>query len=69
MCGKTQDHGMVSGDGYCNFDSKLIFDDHSSLSHCNASSLDLNTSITVNILHARKHRYGDTYPICDTGIL
>jgi hypothetical protein len=53
MCGKTQSNDMVSGDGYCNFDSKIIFDDHSSLSHCNASSLDLNTSSTINALHTR----------------
>jgi hypothetical protein len=33
MCDKTRGNDMVSGDGYCNFDSKLIFYDHSSLSH------------------------------------
>jgi hypothetical protein len=38
MCGKTQGNDMVSGDGYCNVDSKLTCDEHSSLSHCNASS-------------------------------
>jgi hypothetical protein len=43
---------MVSGDEYCNVDSKLTSDDRSSLSHCNASSLDLNTSSTINALHA-----------------
>jgi hypothetical protein len=43
---------MVSGDENCNVDSELAFDNHSSLSHCNASSLDLNTSSTINILHA-----------------
>jgi hypothetical protein len=52
MCGKTQGNNMVSGDGYCNFDSKLTCDDYSSLSHCNASSLDLNNSSTINVLHA-----------------
>jgi hypothetical protein len=31
---------MVSGDETCNGDSMLTFDDASSLSHCNASSLD-----------------------------
>jgi hypothetical protein len=50
--GKTQGNNMVSGDEYCNIDSKLTCDDHSSLSHCNASSLDFNTSSTINALHA-----------------
>jgi hypothetical protein len=52
MCGKTQGNNMVSGDEYCNVDSKLSCDDCSSLSHCNASSLDLNTSSTTNALYA-----------------
>jgi hypothetical protein len=52
MCGKTQGNNMVSGDEYCNIDSKLTCYEHSSLSHCNASSLDLNTSSTINALHA-----------------
>jgi hypothetical protein len=52
MCGKTQGNDMVSGDEYCNVDSELTFDDCSSLSHCNTSSLDLNTSSTTNALHA-----------------
>jgi hypothetical protein len=43
---------MVSGDEYCNVDSKLTCDDRSSLSHCNASSLDFDTSSTINALHA-----------------
>jgi hypothetical protein len=43
---------MVSGDEYCNIDSKITCDDRSSLSHCNASSLDLNTSRNINALHA-----------------
>jgi hypothetical protein len=42
-CGKTQGNDMVSGDETCNGDNMLTFDDPSSLSHCNASSLDLNT--------------------------
>ena len=33
-------------------DSEPIVDDISSLSHCNASSMDLNTSSTKNVLHA-----------------
>jgi hypothetical protein len=33
---------MVSGDENYNIDSKLTFDDPSYLSHCNASSLELN---------------------------
>jgi hypothetical protein len=51
-CGKTQGNDMVSSDEYCNVDSELNFDYHSSLSYCNASSLDLNTSSTTNALHA-----------------
>jgi hypothetical protein len=51
-CSKTQGNSMVSGDGNCNVDSGLTCDDHSSLSHCHALSLDLNTSITINALHA-----------------
>jgi hypothetical protein len=50
-CGKTQGNDMVSGDEYYNVDSKLTCDDRSSLSHCNASSLDFNTSSTINALH------------------
>jgi hypothetical protein len=51
-CSKTQGNSMVSGDGNCNVDSELTCDDHSSLSYCHASSLDLNTSSTINALHA-----------------
>ena len=43
---------MVSSDGFCNLYSELIVDDSSSLSHCNDSSLDLNTYGTINDLHA-----------------
>jgi hypothetical protein len=42
---------MVSGDKNCNVDSELTFDNHSSLSHCNTSSLDLNNSSTKSTLH------------------
>ena len=52
MCGKTQGNDMVSGDENCNVDSELTIDDSSSLSHCNVSSLDLNTCSTINALHA-----------------
>jgi hypothetical protein len=52
MCGKTQGNDMVSGDGICNVDSELSFDDHSSLSHGDVLSLDLNSSSTPNSLHA-----------------
>jgi hypothetical protein len=52
MCGKTQGNGMVSGYEHCIVDSELSLDDPSSLSHCNASSLDLNTYSTRNALHA-----------------
>jgi hypothetical protein len=43
---------MVSGDGNCNIESELNCDDYLSLSHYHASSLDLNTSSTINALHA-----------------
>jgi hypothetical protein len=52
MCGKTQGNDTVSGDEYYNVDSELSFDYRSSLSHCNASPLDLNISSTTNVLHA-----------------
>ena len=51
-CCKTQGNDMVSGEGNCNVDIVLNNDDFSSLSHCNVSSLDLNTSSTENNLHA-----------------
>ena len=50
MCGKTQGNDMVSGDENCNVDIELTIDDSSSLSHCNASSMDINTSSTINHL-------------------
>src|SRR4051794_15301386 len=43
---------MVSAKENCNVDIVLNSDDYSSLSHCNVSSLDLNTSSTENALHA-----------------
>ena len=52
MCGKTQGNDMVSGDGICNVDIELTIDDPSSISHCNGSSLDLNTYSTINVSHA-----------------
>jgi hypothetical protein len=52
MCGKTQGNDMVRGDGNCNIDSELNFDDRSSISHGNVLSLDLNSSSTPNVLHA-----------------
>ena len=51
-CVKTQGNDMVSGDENCNVDIELTIDNPSSLSHCNVSSLDLNTSSTINNLHA-----------------
>jgi hypothetical protein len=54
-CGKTQGNDMVSDDENCNIDSELTFDNHSSLFHCNASSLDLNTLSTKSTLHACVH--------------
>jgi hypothetical protein len=52
MCDKKQGNDMMSGDGNCNVDSELNFDDHASLSHGNVLSLDLNSSNTPNVLHA-----------------
>ena len=43
---------MVSREENCNVDIVLNSDDSSSLSHCNVSSLDLNTFSTENALHA-----------------
>ena len=43
-CGLPQGNVMVSSVGHCNDDSVLIVDDSSSLSCCNAPSLDFNTS-------------------------
>src|SRR4051812_4783254 len=43
---------MVSSVSHCNDDSELIVDDPLSLSYRNASLLDLNTTSTLNILHA-----------------
>ena len=51
-CGKPQTHVMVSSDKFCNLDNELILDDLLSLSCCNASSLDLNTHSTINVIHA-----------------
>ena len=44
---------MVSSGDHCNVDSGIIVDDTSSLSYCYASSLDFNTSSTLNVSHAR----------------
>ncbi|KAK1647190.1 hypothetical protein QYE76_064995 [Lolium multiflorum] len=52
MCGKTQGNAMVSGDEHCIVDGEPSLDDSSSLSHCNDSSLDLNTYSTINALNA-----------------
>jgi len=51
-CGLPQGNDMVSSVGHCNDDSMLIVDDPSSLSYCNASSLDFNTSSTLHVSHA-----------------
>ena len=42
---------MVSSGDHCNDDSGLIVDDPSSLYYC-SSSLRVNTSSTLNVLHA-----------------
>jgi hypothetical protein len=44
ICGKTQGNDMVSGDEYCNVDSKLTCYEHSSLSPCISCACCLNTS-------------------------
>ena len=51
-CGLPQGNDMVSSVGHCSDDSMLIVDDPSSLSYCNASSLDFNTSSTIHASHA-----------------
>jgi hypothetical protein len=38
----SQGNNMVSDDENCNVDSKLTFNELSSLSHCNALYLNLN---------------------------
>ena len=43
---------MVSSGVHCNNDSVLIVDNPSSLSYCNASSLDFSSSCTPNVPHA-----------------
>src|ERR1041385_741428 len=43
---------MVSSVSHCSDDSELIVDNPLSLSYCNTSLLDLNTSSTLNFLHA-----------------
>ena len=51
-CGFPQGNVMVSSVGHCNDDSVLIVDDSSSLSCCNAPSLDFKTSCTLHVSHA-----------------
>ena len=51
-CGLPQGNDMVSSGDHCNDDSGFIVDDPSSLYYCNASSLGINTSSTLNVLHA-----------------
>ena len=43
---------MVSSVGHCNDGSMLIMDAPSSLSYCNAPSLDFNTLCTLHVSHA-----------------
>jgi hypothetical protein len=52
MCGKTQGNDMVCGDEHCIVDREITLDDSPSLSHGNASTLELNTCSTRNALHA-----------------
>src|SRR3954468_20171989 len=51
-CGFPQGNEMVSNVGHCNNDSEPIVHNSLSLSYRNASLLDLNTSSTINVLHA-----------------
>ena len=49
-CSRPRTNVMVSSDRLCNIDSELILNDLFSLSRCNASSLDLNSSSTPNVI-------------------
>src|SRR3954471_8245093 len=51
-CDFSQGNDIVSGDRNCNLDSVLTICNPSYLSSCNDLSLDLNTSSTINFLHA-----------------
>src|SRR4051812_12965207 len=51
-CGFPQGNEMVSSVSHCNDDCEPIVHNSLSLSYCNASLLDLNTSSTTNVLHA-----------------
>ena len=50
--GKPQTNEMVGSDRFGNNDSEHTIDDPSCISYCNASSMDLNTTSTKNVLHA-----------------
>src|SRR5664279_596572 len=52
-CDLSQGNDMVSGDRNCIVDGESSIDYTSSLSHCNVLSLDLNSSSTPIVLHAR----------------
>src|SRR5664279_2265113 len=52
-CGKPQTNVMVSSDRNCIVDGESSIDYTSSPSHCNDLSLDLNSSSTPIVLHAR----------------
>ena len=51
-CGLPQANAMVSSVGHRNDYSVLIVGHSSSLSYCNAPSLDFNTSCTLHVSHA-----------------
>src|SRR3954467_3897383 len=51
-CGFPQGNEMVSSLSHCNDDSEPIIHNPLSLSYRNASVLDLNTSSTINVVHA-----------------
>src|SRR4051812_46146952 len=64
-CGFPQGNEMVSSLSHCNDDSELILDNPLSLSYCNASLLDLNTSSTINVLHAHEAKVSKLVPHVD----
>ena len=52
-CDSSQSNEMVSGDRNCFVDGEYSIHYTSYLSHCNVLSLDLNSSSTPNVIHAR----------------
>ena len=65
-CDLSQGNDMVSGGGNCNVGIDLTLNDPSSISHCNVSSLDLNTCITNNVIHVSVDSPCISYSSCLT---